>query len=83
MSVMFVVSVWLEKEVINMTTAVFTLFVASGLCLTFSAITVIYAIRTLEKSRQFLLFAWDLLLRREHEYGYGAEQEDYRREGTE
>ncbi len=40
--------------------AIFALFVASGLCLTFSVITAIYAIRTLEKSRQFLYFAWDL-----------------------
>ena len=55
--------------------AVFTLFVASGLCLTFSAITAVYAIRTLEKSRQFLYFAWDLL----HKY----ELEEYGKEGTE
>ena len=72
-----------REEAIIMTTAVFTLFVASGLCLTFAAITAIYAIRVLEKARQFLLFAWDLLLRREHEYGYSAAQENYRREGTE
>ncbi|MBQ3447707.1 MAG: hypothetical protein IJG37_08705 [Synergistaceae bacterium] len=58
-----------------MVEGVFALFVASGLCLTFSAITAVYAIRTLEKSRQFLYFAWDLL----HRY----EDEEYRREGTE
>ena len=58
-----------------MVEGVFALFVASGLCLTFSAITAVYAIKTLEKSRQFLYFAWDLL----HRY----EDEEYRREGTE
>ena len=57
------------------TEAVFTLFVASGLCLTFTAITMVYAIRMLEKSRQFLYFAWDLL----HKY----ELEEYGKEGTE
>lgn len=58
-----------------MTTAVFTLFVASGLCLTFAAITAIYAISVLEKARQFLYFAWDMLHR--------AETGDvYRGEGT-
>lgn len=55
--------------------AVFALFVASGLCLTFSAIVAIYAVRTLEKSRQFLYFAWDLLHNRNAE-------EEYRKEGT-
>ncbi|MBQ3447268.1 MAG: hypothetical protein IJG37_06480 [Synergistaceae bacterium] len=59
-----------------MTEAVFALFVASGLCLTFTAITAVYAIRTLEKSRQFLYFAWDLLHRNEA-------HEVYRKEGTE
>ena len=63
-----------------MVEATFALFVASGLCLTFSVITTVYAIRTLENSRQFLDFAWDLLLRKEYEYGYGT---DYRKEGTE
>ena len=63
-----------------MTTAIFALFVASGLCLTFSAITTIYAIRMLENARQFLDFALDLLLRKEYECGYGT---DYRKEGTE
>ena len=52
--------------------ATFALLVASGLCLTLSAITTIYAIRKLEKSREFLLFAWDLLPRKEYEYGYAA-----------
>lgn len=56
--------------------AVFALFVASGLCLTFSVIVTIYAIRTLEKSRQFLYFAWDLLHRHKDE-------EIFRKEGTE
>lgn len=56
--------------------AVFALFVASGLCLTFSVITAVCAIRTLEKSRQFLYFAWNLLHRNEA-------QEVYRKEGTE
>lgn len=58
-----------------MTEAIFALFVASGLCLTFSVITAIYAIRTLEKLRELIVEAWDLLLR------YDAE--DYRKEGTE
>ena len=56
--------------------AVFALFVASGLCLTFSVIVAIYAIRTLEKSRQFLYFAWDLF------HSHKAEEE-YKQEGTE
>ena len=56
-----------------MTEAVFVLLVASGLCLTFSTITAIYAIRTLEKSRQFLYFAWELLYRAEAEEVYGKE----------
>lgn len=56
--------------------AVLALFVASGLCLTLCVITAIYAIRTLEKSRQFLYFAWDLL--------YKAEREEvFSKEGTE
>ena len=59
----------------RMTTAVFTLFVASGLCLTFSMCAVLCAVKTLEKARHLLYFAWDLL--------HSAEQEDYRREGTE
>ena len=50
-----------------MTEAVFALFVASGLCLTFSAITAVYAIRTLEKSRQFLADACDLLDEQDNE----------------
>ena len=58
------------------TEAVFALFVASGLCLTFTAITAVYAIRTLEKSRQFLYFAWDLLHR-------ACAEERYGKEGTE
>ena len=56
--------------------AVFALFVASGLCLTFSVIVAIYAIRTLEKSRQFLYFAWDWI------HSYKAVKE-YKKEGTE
>ena len=44
-----------------MTEAVFALFVASGLCLTFTAITAVYAVRMLEKSREFLSAAWDFL----------------------
>ena len=56
-----------------MTEAVFALLVASGLCLTFSAITAVYAIRTLEKSRQFLYFAWDLLHKAEAEEIFGKE----------
>lgn len=56
--------------------AVFALFVASGLCLTFSVITAIYAIRTLEKSREFLYFAWDMF----HSYKV---EEKYKKEGTE
>ncbi len=56
--------------------AIFALFVASGLCLTFSVIVAIYAIRTLEKSRQFLYFAWDLF------HSYEA-KEEYKKEGTE
>ena len=48
-------------ERIRVMEAIFALFVASGLCLTFSVITAIYAIRTLENSRQFLYFAWDLI----------------------
>ena len=59
-----------------MTTAVFTLFVASGLCLTFAAITAIYAISTLEKARQFMYFAWDLLRRSETGDVYGQEGTD-------
>ena len=58
-----------------MTEAVFALFVASGLCLTFTAITAVYAIRTLEKSRQFLEAAWDFLEAQDNEY--------YCKEGTE
>ena len=57
------------------TEGIFALFVASGLCLTFTAITAVYAVRTLEKSRQFLEAAWDLL----HKY----ELEEYGKEGTE
>ena len=56
-----------------MTEAVFALFVASGLCITFSAITAVYALRTLEKSRQFLYFAWDLLHKAEAEEIFGKE----------
>ena len=59
-----------------MTEAVFTLFVASGLCLTFSCIAVIYAVKLLEKSREFLYFAWDLF----HDEECG---EVLRKEGTE
>ena len=59
-----------------MVEATFALFVASGLCLTFSTITAIHAIRTLEKSREFLLFAFELL---HHENC----DDEYRKEGTE
>ena len=44
-----------------MTEAVFTLFVASGLCLTFSCIAVIYAVRILQKAHDFLSFALELV----------------------
>ena len=43
--------------------AVFILFVASGLCLTFSAITAFYAIRTLQDAKLILSFAGFLLRR--------------------
>lgn len=56
-----------------MTEGVFALFVGSGLCLTFTAIMAVYAIRTLEKSRQFLYFAWELLHRHEMQDVYGKE----------
>ena len=57
-----------------MTEAVFVLLVASGLCLTFSAITTLYAIRTLDKARLFLAAAWDLL--------ESNNADDFRNEGT-
>ena len=59
---------------ISLLEATFVLLVASGLCLTFSVITAIYAIRTLENSRQFLDFAWNLL--------HKLENEEFRKEGT-
>ena len=56
-----------------MTEAVFTLFVASGLCLTFSCIIVVYAVRILQQANDFLHFALDLV----------ENDEVIRKEGTE
>ena len=59
-----------------MTEAVFTLFVASGLCLTFSCIAVIYAVRILQQANDLLNFALDLV---ENDGSEGV----LRKEGTE
>ena len=59
----------------TLTVAAFTLLVASGLCLTFAAITAFYALRSLEKSRDFLAAAWDFL--------EAQDTEEFRKEGTE
>lgn len=59
-----------------MTTAVFTLFVASGLCLTFAAITTIHAIRILDKSHEILCSVLDLIPLAELGNVYGQEGTD-------
>ena len=60
-----------------MTDVAIALLVASVLCLFLTAVTALYAVRTLEKSRYFLAFAWDLI------HMDDKLEEVYGKEGTE
>ena len=51
----------------------FTLFCCCAICLTLTVVFATYAVKTLEKSRDFLDFAWDLL----HGTAYIDKDESY------